>query len=233
MATDLESTATEVPACSIPPLRNGDRLTQSEFLRRYNAMPGVHHAELIEGRVYMPSPVSAERHGEPHFDFITFLGVYRAMTPGILGGDNSTLNLDLDNSPQPDAYLRITEQAGGRARMIDGFLTGAPELIVEVAASSVSYDLHDKLNAYRRNGVREYIVWRTEDREIDWFVLRNGSFEPLPADDDGIVRSKVLPGLWLDCAAVVRGDLAQALTVLNQGIADVSHEQFVRQLKSV
>lgn len=160
MATDIPTKlqTRDSVAPPIPPLRNGDRLTQTEFLRRYDAMPNVTHAELIEGRVFMPSPVSAARHGEPHFDFITWLGVYRAVTPGVLGGDNSTLNLDLDNSPQPDGYLRIIEQAGGQSRISDGYLVGAPELIVEVAASSVSYDLHDKRNAYRRNGDRKSVV---------------------------------------------------------------------------
>jgi len=232
MATDIQTQTPESLAAPIPFLRNGDRLTQAEFLRRYHAMPELHHAELIEGRVYMPSPVSATRHGEPHFDSITWLGVYRAMTPGVVGGDNSTLNLDLDNAPQPDGYLRITEQAGGQTRMEDGYLVGAPELVVEVAASSVSYDLHDKLNVYRRNGVREYLVWRTEDRAMDWFVLINGRFEKLPVGDDGILRSTVLPGLWLDPAAVIRGDLRRALEVLNLGIADASHEAFVEKLKS-
>ncbi len=232
MATDIRTQTPELIAAPIPLLRNGDRLTQAEFLCRYHAMPNLHHAELIEGRVYMPSPVSASRHGEPHFDFITWLGVYRAMTPGIVGGDNSTLNLDLDNAPQPDGYLRITEQASGQTRMEDGYLVGAPELVVEVAASSVSYDLHDKLNVYQRNGVREYLVWRTEDRAMDWFVLINGRFEKLPVGDDGILRSTVLPGLWLDPAAVMRGDLRRALEVLNLGIADASHKAFVEKLKS-
>lgn len=203
MATEMKIDRPEAPAPAIPPLRNGDRLTQAEFLRRSQAMPDLHHAELIEGRGFMPSPVSAASHGELHFDFIGFLFVYRAMTPGVVGGDNSTLNLDLDNAPQPDGYLRILEQSGGQTRMVDGFLVGALELIVEVAASSVSYDLHDKLNAYRRNGVREYLVWRTEDRAIDWFALVNGRFELLPAGEDGIIRSTVLPGLWLDSAAVL------------------------------
>ncbi len=232
MATDIRRPNSDSLPSSIPPLRNGDRLTQAEFLRRYHAMPGVHHAELIEGRVFMPSPVSAEHHGEPHFDFIGLLFTYRAMTPGIVGGGNSTLNLDLDNTPQPDGYLRIVEQAGGQTRMVDGFLVGAPELIVEIAASSVSYDLHDKLNAYRRNGVREYLVWRTEDKAIDWFVLINDRFEWLPAGQDGIVRSSVLPGLWLDPAAVLRGDMARTLAVLQQGLADAAHQQFAEQLKT-
>lgn len=231
MATDIQRPSPQSPLGSIPPLRNGDRLSRAEFLRRYHAMPGQNHAELIEGRVCMPSPVSAEQHGEPHFDLITWLGVYRSLTPGVVGGDNSTLNLDLDNSPQPDGYLRIVEQAGGQTRMVEGYLVGAPELIIEIAASSVSYDLHDKLNSYRRNGVREYLVWRTEERAIDWFVSVNDQYQLLLADQDGIVRSSLLPGLWLDPAAVIRGDMARALAVLQQGLVDATHQRYVEQLK--
>ncbi|MEZ6131718.1 MAG: Uma2 family endonuclease [Planctomycetaceae bacterium] len=236
MATDLQSESpskrsTEATEPVIPLLRNGDRLTQTEFLRRYHAMPDVRHAELIEGRVIMPSPVSAEFHGEPHFDLNGWLFLYRAMTPEVYGGDNSTLHLDLDNAPQPDGYLRLSETVGGQSKLVDGYVDGAPELIVEVAASSVSYDLHDKLNAYRRNGVREYVVWRTEDRAIDWFVLVDGRFDPLPPDDDGIYRSHVFPGLWLDSAAVMAGDLARVLTILQQGLADESHQAFVQKVK--
>ena len=213
-------------------LRNGDRMTQTEFLRRYHAMPDVSHAELIEGRVYMSSSssVSADRHGEPHFDLITWLGTYRAMTPGVVGGDNSTLQLDFDNAPQPDGYLRLTEQAGGQSRLVNGYIQGAPEFIVEVAASTVSYDLHDKLNAYRRNGVKEYVVWRTEDSAIDWFILVDGRFDRHQVSDDGIYRSLVFPGLWLDPAAVLNGNMARVLQVLQMGVSDTSHQQFLVRL---
>ncbi len=214
----------------IPPLRSGDHLTRDEFERRYQAMPHVDKAELIEGVVYMPSPVSAEDHGEPHFDFITWLGVYRARTPQVRGGDHATLRLDLDNEPQPDGYLRLLPEYGGQARLVDGYVTGAPELIVEIAASSASYDLHEKLHAYRRNGVREYVVWRVWDEIIDWFVLRSGRFEQL-ALADGIYRSEVLPGLWLEPAAVLRGDLARVLEVLQQGLASPEHAAFVTALQ--
>jgi Uma2 family endonuclease len=211
---------------AIPPLRNGDHLSRDEFERRYEAMAGVNKAELIEGVVHMPSPVSAEDHGEPHFDLITWLGVYRAGTPAVRGGDNATLRLDLDNEPQPDGYLRLLPEYGGQARLVGGYVTGAPELIVEIAASSASYDLHEKLNAYRRNGVREYVVWRVWDAAIDWFVLRGGRFEPQqPAD--GIYRSEVLPGLWLASDAVLQGDLARVLAVLQQGLASPEHAAFV------
>ncbi len=221
----IEETAQRTSARRLPPLRSGDHLTRDEFERRYRAMPAVHKAELIEGVVYMPSPVSAEDHGEPHFDLNGWLFVYRAHTPQVRGGDNATLRLDLDNEPQPDGYLRLLPECGGQARLVDGYVTGAPELIVEIAASSASYDLHEKLNAYRRNAVREYVVWRVWDQAVDWLVLRSGRFEPL-APADGIYRSEVFPGLWLEPAAVVRGDLVRVLQVLQQGLASPEHAAF-------
>jgi Uma2 family endonuclease len=218
-------------AARIPPLQAGDRLQQEEFLRRYEAMPDVDHAELIEGIVYMPTPVSADDHGEPHFDFNGWLFTYRAHTPGVRGGDNSTLKLDVHNCPQPDGYLRLLPECGGQSRLVEGYIEGAPELIAEVAASSASYDLHDKLNAYRRNGVREYVVWRVWDRAVDWFVLRGGRFERHLPGKDGLLRSEVFPGLWLDPQAVVDGNLARVLEVLQQGVASDAHREFVQLLR--
>jgi Uma2 family endonuclease len=212
-------------------LQNGDRLTRAEFERRYAAMPGLKKAELIEGVVYMPSPVSDD-HSGPHFDLITWLGLYRMATPGVVGGDNGTLRLDLDNDPQPDAFLRILETHGGQARLDDErYVTGAPELVAEVAVSSVSLDLHGKLNVYRRNGVREYVVWRVEDGAIDWFVLRESRFEPLGPDPAGLYRSEILPGLWLDPAALVRGDLLRVFQVVQQGLASAEHADFLTRLQ--
>lgn len=214
----------------IPPLEAGDRLKQDEFLRRYEAMPDVHRAELIEGVVYMPSPVAADDHGEPHFDFNGWLFTYRAHTPGVRGGDNSTLKLDIDNCPQPDGYLRLLPECGGQSRLVDGYIERAPELVAEVAASSESYDLHDKLNAYRRNGVREYVVWRVRNRAVDWFLLEGGRFQSQQPGEDGILRSQVFPGLWLDPQAVIGGNMARVLDVLEQGIASDAHRQFVESL---
>ena len=120
--------------------------------------------------------------------------------------------------PQPDAYLMIEPERGGQARISeDDYVEGAPELVAEIAASSVSYDLGKKLHAYRRNGVKEYIVWRVQDREIDWFVLREGRYEPLAPGPDGVLRSEAFPGLWLDPAALLRGDLAAVLATVRQG----------------
>jgi Uma2 family endonuclease len=216
----------------IPPLRNGDRLTAEEFERRYNEMPELKKAELIEGVVYVGSPVSAEVHGEPHADIMAWLGAYRIATPGIRAGDNTTLRLARRNRPQPDGYLRISSECGGGARVDDdGYIVGAVELAVEVAASSASYDLHDKLNIYRHNDIREYVVWRVEDGEIDWFVLRDGQYERLALGPDGILRSEVFPGLWLDPAALVRGDMARVDEVVRQGIAAPEHAAFAQRLR--
>jgi len=148
----------------VPALVNGDRLPRREFERRYAAMPDVKKAELIEGTVYMPSPVHATAHGEPHAHIMTWLGVYAAATPGISVADNATIRLDLDNEPQPDALLRIEADCGGQSHISDDdYIAGPPELIVEIAHSSAAYDLHDKKQAYRRNQVQEYVVWQIED----------------------------------------------------------------------
>jgi Uma2 family endonuclease len=211
----------------IPPLRDGDRLTRDEFERRYNAMPHVNKAELIEGVVYVPSPVNYAAHGSPHSDVATWLGVYRIQTPGVGCGLDSTVRLDDNNEPQPDAQLLIERE--GRIDE-DGYVAGGPELAVEVSRSSTSVDRNAKLAAYQRNGVREYLIWRTADGALDWFVLRGNRYEPLPAGNDGIARSEVFPGLWLDVEAILRRDMVRVMAVLQQGIASQEHADFVARL---
>lgn len=180
----------------------------------------------------MPSPVRLRRHSQPHFRLITWLGTYEAATPGVVGGDNATARLDLDNEPQPDALLLIDPARGGQARIsADDYIEDAPELVAEVAASSASYDLHTKLNVYRRNGVREYLVWRVLEQQLDWFVLRSGQFQPLAANPDGLLCSEVYPGLWLDAAALVQGDMQRVLAVVQQGLASPEHLAFVQRLQ--
>jgi Uma2 family endonuclease len=213
------------------PLEPGDRLTRDEFERRYDAMPNLKKAELIEGVVYMPSPVRLHRHGSPHFRLIVWLGTYEAATPGTLGADNASARLDLNNEPQPDALLLIDPERGGQATIsADDYVEQAPEVVAEVAASSAGYDLHTKLEVYRRNGVREYLVWRVLDRQFDWFVLCAGQFQPLPPDAQGIVRSEVFPGLWLDVPALLGGDMPRVLAVAQQGVASSEHAAFLRKL---
>lgn len=155
-----ESAKLDVP----PPLESGDRLTRPEFERRYGARTDIKRAELIEGVVYVASPTGFRQHGPPHASVVTWLGHYQACTPGVELGDNATLRMDLDNEPQPEGSLRIREECGGRSRIdADDYLEAAPELIVEVAASSASCDLGVKKNAYRRNGVQEYLIWSVFD----------------------------------------------------------------------
>jgi Uma2 family endonuclease len=212
-------------------LEPGDRLTRAEFERRYEAMPNLKKAELIEGVVYIPSAVRYRRHGQPHLHLIGWLVQYESGTAGVEGADNATIRLDLDNEPQPGALLLIDPARGGQARISDDdYVESAPELVAEIASSRASFDLHTKFNVYRRNGVCEYIVWRVLDGAIDWFVLRGGEYVRLVPDDRGIFRSEVFPGLWLDATAMVRGDLATVLATVQQGMGTAEHKAFVARL---
>jgi Uma2 family endonuclease len=228
--TPPDSRHEEPPLPLIPPLKPGDHLSRAEFERRYEAMPHLKKAELLEGVVYMPSPVNHEHHGRPHFNFNGWLFVYAASTPGVAGGDNSSLRLVKDEA-QPDSFLYVLPSHGGQARVdADGYVVHAPDLIGEVAATSASYDLGVKLKVYRNHGVREYIVWRVFDREVDWFILRGAEYERLQLPADGIYRSEVLPGLWLDVKALLEHNLPGLQAGVQHGLVTQEHRQFVERL---
>lgn len=214
------------------PLQQGDHLTRDEFERRYDAMPDLKKAELIDGVVHMASPVRWDQHATQHFDAITWLGLYRLVTFGVEGGDNGSLRLDLDNEPQPDAALIILPLYGGRAIIgTDGFIRGAPELVLEIAASTASIDRNSKLRLYQRNGVQEYIIWLVLQNRIEWYSLQAGQYQLLPTHPDGVVRSEVFPGLWLDPQALARRDMARVAAVQQLGLAGPEHAAFVQRLQ--
>jgi Uma2 family endonuclease len=215
-----------------PPLETGDHLSRDEFERRYDAMPGLKKAELLEGVVYMPSPVRWAQHASPHADLIIWLGTYRVSTPGVSVGDNGSVRLNVDTEPQPDVTMIVLPSHGGKVQLsADDYVEGAPDLVAEIAASSVSIDLNTKWRIYRRNGVREYLVWRVQDRAVDWFVLHGSQYDPLALNPAGLLQSEVFPGLWLDPAALVRGDMVTVMRVLQKGLASPEHAAFVAKLQ--
>ena len=216
---------------NLPPLQSGDRLTRPEFERLYAAASHIKKAELIEGIVYVASPLRHEQHGKPHSRVMTWLGVYQALTPGVDLSVEPTVRLDLDNEPQPDAVLFIEPAAGGQTRLSDdGYIEGSPELIVEIAASSAAIDTGSKKQVYRRNGVLEYVIWQSHDNQLEWFGLTDGEYRLLPPEPDGILRSRVFPGLWLAVEALLSNQMAQVLEVLQSGIKSPEHPIFVEQL---
>jgi Uma2 family endonuclease len=226
------STASSTPLTGneIPPLVNGDRLTRAEFRRRWEAMPHIKKAELIDGVVYMAAAVRHREHGLPHSNVMGWLWSYRLATPGIGLGDNSTVEMPADNDPQPDAYLTLPVALGGNVQETeDGYLEGPPDLIVEVAAASERLDLGDKFRLYERTGVTEYVVFRTESKIIDWFVLEDNRYVPL-ASEDGIFQSRRFPGLWLGMEAMIAGDDQGIYRVLQQGLATPEHAAFKAEL---
>ncbi|MEH2041610.1 Uma2 family endonuclease [Nostoc sp.] len=219
---------------TIPPLENGDKLTRYEFERRYNATPNLKKAELTEGIVYiMPAALRFRSHGQPHGWILTWLGTYEAATSGVALGVEPTVRLDLDNEPQPDAVLLIVPEAGGQTRLSeDDYIEGAPELVVEIAASSAAIDLHGKKQAYRRNGVKEYIVWQVLDQKLTWFSLEQGEYLELIPDNEGILRSRVFPGLWLAATELLAGNMQGVLKLLQAGLQSAEHGDFIQKLGS-
>ena len=217
---------------SLPSLESGDRLTRHEFMRRYEATPKSIKAEWIKGVVFVASPVYLP-HGEPHADIMTWLGVYKAATPGIRSADNITTDIDPDAVVQPDAVLWLDEKQGGRVQIIDKEpLQGPPEFVVEVAGSSASYDLHDKLEIYQRAGVPEYLVLQVYEQKTSWFALESGKYTKLTPDENEIIKSRVFPGLYFHPEKFWAGDLAGLLAVLQTGLNSPEHAEFVKQLKN-
>lgn len=212
----------------VAPLRAGDKLTRDEFLRRWNAQPTIKLAELIGGIVYMPSPVSVE-HGGTDGDIGAWLSTYKAFTPGTASERNTT-SFMLDDSPQPDLNLRLLPEYGGRSWSENHFLHGVPELVAEVCASSAAYDLHQKHDLYQAAGIPEYLAVVVFEREIRWHVLIDGRYQLSSPDADGLWRSRIFPGLWLDGQALLAGNLRQVLDRLQEGLRSAEHERFVAEL---
>lgn len=230
-ATTGKAITTPSIAAAPPPLEGGDRLTRREFERRYQTLPKRWKAELIEGVVFMASPVHYQSHSEPHGHIIGWLTVYCAATSGVRLGDNATVRLDVDNEVQPDALLRLKSNVGGGSRISeDDYVEGAPEMVIEISASSATIDLTDKLRVYRRNGVQEYLVWQVYDKRLDWFRLNEGEYTPLSPDSHGLIHSQVFPGLHLAVTALLAGDMATVLAELQKGLATDEHQAFVEHL---
>jgi Uma2 family endonuclease len=216
-------------AVILPPvLREGDRLTAAEFLRRWEAMPELKRAELIDGIVFMPSPVS-QPHADHHLAICLWLGLYMDSTPGCAAGSDATWLMGANDVPQPDVALRILPEYGGQSHNKGDYSAGAPELIVEISGSSSSRDLGIKLELYRRAGVREYLTVLLKPRQAIWRQLVRGRYREIAADEDGLLRSRVFPGLWLNPAALWDSKLSLR-TAVEQGLRSPEHAAFVKRL---
>ncbi len=212
-----------------PLLAAGDRMDQPTFHARYRAMPPGTRAELIDGVVHMPSPVGVP-HGRAHVPTVSWLVSYQENTLGVEVLDNASTALGRTGEPQPDAILRILPEYGGRTQDVDGILTGAPELVAEIAHASRYIDLGPKRRDYERAGVLEYVVRALEPDAVYWFVLRDGRFEERTPGPDGLYRSEAFPGLWLDPDALLRGDTRRLREVVDLGCAGADHAAFVARL---
>jgi Uma2 family endonuclease len=216
------------PMLRLPGLVTGERMIVEEFLRRWEELPGLKNAELIDGVVHVPSPVSRE-HGSLDTLMHLWLAYYAQATPGCRAGNNSTW-LMLESAPQPDAFLRILPAHGGQSGDGKLYCTGAPELAVEICITTTEVDFGPKLALYQRAGVREYITVEMFGQRIVWRILKDSVYVDLETSSDGILRSQVFPGLWLDVAAFWADDGAKLLAVLNSGLSADVHRNFVAHL---
>ena len=213
----------------LPPLEAGQKLDRPTFHERYAAMPEGKWAELVGGVVYMVSPLFDD-HGVGDYDLGGWLFHYQRFTPGVRGVTNVSTILGEDSEVQPDLQLRIRENLGGQARVVGGYVVGPPELVIEVGNSSKSKDLGPKKADYEKAGVPEYLFIGVEPAEVRWFVRRDGRFEEMAEGADGIYRSEVFPGLWLDPRALFDEDLDGLIDALERGLATPEHEAFVAML---
>ncbi|MDA1016004.1 MAG: Uma2 family endonuclease [Planctomycetota bacterium] len=214
-------------------LRRGDRLDQPTFHQRYAAMGEGVRAELVQGVVHRPSPAKS-KHGRPYYALTGWLVLYQSETIAVTGTIDTTTILAGENEVQPDCALFVAPEHGGRVRVNEAdYLEGAPEFVGEVSSSSACYDLHGKKDAYQSAGVLEYVVVAVRQKRVIWHRLVNGRFVEADTDKDGVFRSKVFLGLWLDPDALLKNDTRRLLDVLRLGIDSPEHAEFVQRLADV
>jgi Uma2 family endonuclease len=214
---------------SPPPLRHGDRLSREEFLRRWEAMPELKRAELIDGIVYMPSPVS-DIHSDYDNRTSWWLSHYAADTPGCEVRHAGTWLMAASSAPQPDLALKILPEYGGQSALQGAYASGAPELVAEISHTTSPRDTGIKLRLYERSGVREYLLVRPGKRKIAWYMLVDGKYQQLEPDADGIFRSRVFPGLWLNPEELWNRNYAGMAATIQRGTATPEHAAFAQDL---
>lgn len=213
----------------IEPLRlaQGDRLSQAEFHRRYERRPDLNKAELIDGLVFLESPIRYRAHGRPHSEILHWLKSYSLATPGTIALGNVTLILDDRNELEPDCVLFLSPQFGGKCQPDpNDYLRGSPELVVEISASTTARDYGPKLAVYLKHQVQEVIIWRTENGILDWFLLNQAQYHLQKPGSDGLLRSRAFPGLFLHSPSLITGDLNAVLHYLQLGLNSPSHRDF-------
>lgn len=220
------------PAEAMFLLENGATMDQPTFHELYKLTPEGFKAELIGGTVFVASPVSGF-HAAPHAKLVAWMILYMDATPGVDVYDNATNILENAGEPQPDAALVLSPEVGGRTRMDDeGYIHGAPELVAEVAHSSASIDLGEKLALYEEAGAREYLVVLVREKKLRWFVRSRKDFVEQEPDDQGVLKSVAFPGLWLSAPRFFRPVVRHWIQLLNQGLASPEHAAFVAELKA-
>jgi Uma2 family endonuclease len=216
----------------ILPLKDGDHLDRKTDHARYEAMPESFRPELIGGFVYLRSQVNRLQ-SRSKVRLLAWLSSYETATPGVEADGTTTVLLGDHSEPEPDASLVLITPGMSQTWIEDDYLAGAPELVLELGMTPAGIELHQLREDYQQAGVREYLVVVQRPAQVLWFVSRGGQFQELAPGSDGILRSEVFPGLWLDPAALLHLDGARVLEVLRQGLATPEHAAFVASLAAL
>ena len=227
-----ETASPASPERIIPPLRDGDRLDREEFHRRYEAMGEGAWAELIDSVVHLDRVPGDYTSGRTRATLSGWIGSYRLHTPNLQAAIHLTTFVDTRNVFQPAVSLMRSDTARQRLGK-DGYLRGSPDFACEVREGGDGcVDLNAKRLAYEQAGLGELLVvlldkpWR-----VRWLSLVHGAFADVHPDPaDGLFKSRVFPGLWLDVDALFADDLQRLSAAVERGCATPEHAAFVERL---
>jgi hypothetical protein len=232
MKVPVAKPVTTPPKRFVPPFENGDRLDQKTFHDLYERTPFRFRAELVDGIVYLKIPKPVRLRRRPRLSLSVWLGAYEAETEGVQIAMHATNILIDRNETHPYQTVIVDPALGGRTSInADDFVEGGAELLVEIAERSCSLPYHKKFEQYQKANVREYIIVNLESRNFNWFTNTANGFQPIKPNADGIMKSRVLPGLWLDREATLNDNNKRVRAVLDSGLASPEHAKFVTKLQ--
>ena len=204
-------------------LRDGERIPPDEFRRRCGVLEAVgvdFRVEYVNGVVRMMPPPNFAGHTHPIRVMQGLLSAYTRQTPGVIDYTESGVTLPVEETSadvSPDLCLVVQPGRGGQMSVDDaGYFVGPPELVVEVANSSLSYDLGEKRDLYEAAGVQEYLVHATRERRLLMMRRDGDRFRTVMPDADGVLASRIFPGLVFDTAAIIADDIAAAEATLDR-----------------
>ncbi len=186
---NMATVQTPVPARPLPE----GRISYEQFLEWLDEDTW---AEWVNGEVHLVSPVGGEHQDVALFllrlisEFVETrrLGVVRYEPFQMKTGETLP-------GRSPDILFVASENLH---RLREAYLDGPADLVVEVVSEeSRARDRGEKFVEYERGGVREYWVIDPARKQAEFYVLQDGTYQPVLLGSKGVYRSTVLSGFWM------------------------------------